>query len=86
MAVAIMAGLAHDRDDLIDRRRVRRVALPLLRGATPARNPGMVAGERRRPAASTNDCTEHTAPSCESWTITRPALQPAHCRSPEKEQ
>ena len=30
MPVAIVPGLAHDRDDLIDRRRVRRVGLTLV--------------------------------------------------------
>jgi hypothetical protein len=54
MAIAVTAGLAHDRDDLIDRRRVGGVALALVRGAIPARKPGMVAGERRRPAASSH--------------------------------
>jgi hypothetical protein len=46
--------MAHDRDDLIDRRWISRVALTLLRGALPARNPGIVAGERRRPATSSS--------------------------------
>jgi hypothetical protein len=44
MAVPITASLAHDGDDLVNCRRVRGVGWPLLRGATPARNPGMVAG------------------------------------------
>ncbi len=36
--------------------------IPLLRGALPARYPGIVAGDRRRPAASTN--------TIEPWAIT----------------
>jgi hypothetical protein len=55
MAVAIMAGLAHDRDDLVNRRRVRGVALALVTRRDPSAEPWMVAGERGRPAASTND-------------------------------
>jgi hypothetical protein len=54
MAAAITAGLAHDGDDLIDGRRVGGVALALVPGAIPVRNPGVVAGDRRRPAASSN--------------------------------
>jgi hypothetical protein len=34
--MAIVAGLAHDRDDLLHGRRVRGVAQPLLRGGRPA--------------------------------------------------
>jgi hypothetical protein len=48
-----LAGGAHHGDDLLHARRVRRVAHPLLtRGGRPTSNPGRVAGERRRPAAS----------------------------------
>jgi hypothetical protein len=36
MAVAIVGGLAHERDDLIDRWRVGRVALAFLCGDVPA--------------------------------------------------
>jgi hypothetical protein len=45
--VAVIAGLAHDGDDLIDRRRVRRVADALV-----ARRPtGVIARHGRRRAA-----------------------------------
>jgi hypothetical protein len=46
--------LAHDGDDPINGRRVGGVALPLFREAIPVRNPSVVAGDRRRPAASSN--------------------------------
>ncbi len=45
-AVAIGADLAHHGDDLLDRRRVGRVAQPLVAG----RSSGVVAGHRRRRA------------------------------------
>jgi len=48
MAVAIMAGLAHDRDDLIDDRRVRGVALALV----TRRDPGAESWHGRRRATS----------------------------------
>jgi hypothetical protein len=49
MAVAIMAGLAHHGDDLIDRRWVGRVALPLIAW----RDPGAESWHgRRRPGAT----------------------------------
>ena len=54
MAVAIMAGLAHDGDDVINGRRVGGVALALVPWGYPVRKPGVVAGDRRRPAASSN--------------------------------
>ena len=54
MAVASMPGLAHDRDDLIDRRRVGGVSLALIARGYPGVGPGVVAGERRRPAASSS--------------------------------
>jgi hypothetical protein len=79
MAVAIMTGLAHDGDDLINGRqegamsvqplRVGGVALALVPWAIPVRNPGVVAGDL-----------------CESWTITRPPLQPTRCRTTGNEQ
>ena len=50
MPMAIVPGLAHDRDDLIDRRRVRRVGLTLIaRG-----NPGTRSWRGRRRTASTS--------------------------------
>jgi hypothetical protein len=46
-AMAPVTGRAHDRDDLLDGRRVGRVAVcPLLRGGRAAWNPGIVAGDR----------------------------------------
>jgi len=51
-AVAIGADLAHHGDDLLDRRRVGRVAQPLVAGRSSGVVPGIVAGERRRPAES----------------------------------
>jgi hypothetical protein len=54
LPVQSLAGGAHHGDDLLHARRVRRVAHPLLRGGRPTSNPGRVAGERRRPAASSN--------------------------------
>jgi hypothetical protein len=48
MAVAIVAGLAHDRDDLIHRRRVRGMALALV----TRRDPGAEAWRSRRRAAT----------------------------------
>lgn len=47
-AVAISANLAHHGDDLLDRRRVGRVAYPLVAG----RSSGVVAGHRRWRAAA----------------------------------
>jgi hypothetical protein len=52
VTVASSLSLTYDRDDLLDCGRVSRVAPTLLRGGLPARNSGIVAGERRRPAAS----------------------------------
>jgi hypothetical protein len=54
MPVTITPGLAHDGDDLINGRRVGGVTLALVARGDPVRNPGVVAGERRRPAASSN--------------------------------
>src|SRR6185312_11070463 len=86
MAVAVMAGLAHDRDDLIDRRRVGGVALALV----TRRDPRAEARHgRRRPATAGSvkqRLNRHDSLLCESWTITRPALHPTRSRSPENEQ
>ena len=51
-AVTVIGGVAHDGHDLLDGRRVGWVAHSLLRGGRPAWQPGRVARERRRPAAS----------------------------------
>jgi hypothetical protein len=60
-AMHAVAGAAHDSHDLLDRRRVGGVAHSLLRGGRPAWNSGIVAGERRRPAASSS-CSGMTPP------------------------
>jgi hypothetical protein len=43
-AVTTVSGLAHDRDDLVDRGRIRRIPATLVRWDPP----GMMAGHRRR--------------------------------------
>ena len=43
--MAVVTGLTHNENDLLWARRVRRVLHPLLRGARPARYPGIVAGD-----------------------------------------
>jgi hypothetical protein len=53
-AVAVMTGLAHDDNDLLRTRRIRWILHAFVSAARPARYPGIVAGERRRPAASTS--------------------------------
>jgi hypothetical protein len=50
-----VAGGAHDGDDFLDGRWVCWERIPLLRGGRPAWNAGRVAGERRRPAASSSN-------------------------------
>jgi hypothetical protein len=54
-SVSMIAGLAHHWDDLLDGRRVSPIAPALLRGGRPLWYPGIVAGERRRPAESRSD-------------------------------
>ena len=51
--VSVVAGLAHHQHDLLRSGGSGGYRMPLLRGARPARYPGMVAGDRRRPAAFT---------------------------------
>src|SRR6516225_1355376 len=83
MAVAIMAGLAHDGDDLINGRRVGRVTLAFIAWRDPGAEPGR---GRRRPApvgSIQQRLNRHGSLLCESWTITRPALQPTRCRTTE---
>jgi hypothetical protein len=53
-AVITVAGLAHDSDDLGDRRRVSRIAAALVTRRTARVEAGMVAGDARRPAASSS--------------------------------
>src|SRR6516164_4175221 len=76
MAVAVMAGLAHDRDDLIDRRRVGGVALALV----TRRDPCAEARHGRRRAATSGSVKQrlnrHGSLVCESWTITRQLYTP----------
>jgi hypothetical protein len=47
-----IAGGTHDRHDLFHRWLIIGISEPLLRGGRPQCKPGMVAGDRRRPAAS----------------------------------
>ena len=58
MAVAIVPGLAHDRDDLIDRRRVRRVGLTLVARGYPNTKTGR--GCRRAAARQRQAAAEKT--------------------------
>jgi hypothetical protein len=58
VAVPGVGSVAHDRDGLIDRRRVSRVALTLVPGRPPD-----VKGRQRRPAVSSNCTAEDMAPS-----------------------
>ena len=51
----IVPGVAHDRHDLVNRRRVRRIPHPLVARRTSAVVAGHVAGERRRRATSSTD-------------------------------
>jgi hypothetical protein len=86
MAVAIVPGLAHDRDDLIDRWRVRRVGLALLCAgpsphATRAWSPASGVARRRQAAAEKTTCL----PPLRAGNVTRPALPPKRCRCLEKE-
>src|SRR5215207_6958374 len=52
--VRAVAGRAHDGDDLLNFGRIGGIAETLFRGGRPAWKPGMVAGERRRPARSSS--------------------------------
>lgn len=51
-----VAGVAYDRDDLLDRRWVGGVSTALVARRAPGVNPGSVAGDRGRPAASNSTC------------------------------
>ena len=51
-SVRVVAGRAHDGDDLFDFGRIGGIAETLVRGGRPAWKPGIVAGDRRRPARS----------------------------------
>ena len=53
-AAMTVAGLAHDRNDLVDRGRIRRIPTAPVRRDPPHVMPGIVPGERGRPAASNN--------------------------------
>jgi hypothetical protein len=53
-AVGRGAGLAHDGDDLLDGGGSAGYRRRLLRGGRPDWKPGIVAGDRRRPAASSS--------------------------------
>jgi hypothetical protein len=82
-AVDAVAGQTHDRDDLLDRGRIGRVAQPLLLGGRPARYPGGVTGERRRPAAFSSGGADMDSPL--GGRLARPDLHGARCpvRNPE---
>ena len=60
---------------------------PLFLGACPALWPGIAAGDRRRPAASSNS-SEDIAPSLREQTVDQPALQArsraSHCSHPAR--
>ena len=78
-AVDAVAGAAHHGDDLLDRRWIRGVAHPLVaRSGRPAWKSGRVAGERRRPAASSS--SSDITPPRESET--HPSLLPATSGAP----
>src|SRR5437763_848620 len=53
---------------------------PLLRGGRPALWPGIAAGERLRPVASSNTEEEDIAPSLREQIVDRTALPPQHSR------
>ena len=53
-AVRTVSRSTHDRDDLVDARRVWRIAQTLVSRRRPRWNSGNVAGERRRPTQSTS--------------------------------
>jgi hypothetical protein len=53
-SVSVVAGLAHHQDHLLRAWRVGRVPYPLVMWRATGEVPGLVAGERRRPAASSN--------------------------------
>ena len=59
--VGAVSGSGHDGHDLGDRRRISRIALALVAWKRPAWTPGIVAGERRRPAASSTTCDMHAS-------------------------
>jgi hypothetical protein len=52
--VRVTTDGAHNGDDLLDLRRIGRMRSPLLPGRRPDWNPGIVAGDRRRPARSSS--------------------------------
>jgi hypothetical protein len=53
-AVTSVSGLAHDRDDLVDRGRIGRVTAAFVWWDPAGMMAGHVAGDRGRPAASNN--------------------------------
>jgi hypothetical protein len=68
--VPIVAGLAHHPDDLLDRRRISRIALPLITGHPTSVMPGQ--GRRRATPTrgiNNNRAKHETAPSIEQRTI-----------------
>jgi hypothetical protein len=53
-SVQAVSGVTHHRDDLLDGRRIGWIALALVARRRRACNPGIFAGDRRRPAASSS--------------------------------
>jgi hypothetical protein len=53
-AMRVVSRGTHDGDDLLHPWRIGRIAQTLLRGGRPPWNPGMVAGDLRRPARSSS--------------------------------
>jgi hypothetical protein len=84
MAVAIVAGLAHDGDDLINGRRIGGIAPALVTQGDPGAEPWR--GRRRAAPAGSANQQQNRRPSSlfESWTITRSALPTARCRSQKR--
>ena len=86
LAVRAVAGHARHGDDFLHLGRIRWIAEALLCGGRPAWNPGMVAGERRRPTRSSNSSdmapprASGTSSSLRSITMSGARLLSAHCR------
>jgi hypothetical protein len=60
-AVRVVAGRAHHRDDLLNLRRIGRIPNALVARRTAGVRSGIVAGERRRPARSSNNSGHDTS-------------------------
>jgi hypothetical protein len=80
--VAIIRRLTQHRHDLVHRRRIGRVAHPLVARRASEVVPGIVTGERRRPAASSS--TVMGTSSIERQ-VSPPPYQPGRARKPARE-